>query len=183
MNSIKRYFFNTIIVILAFVIAFSLVELAVRIFCPQEVGPIRFAFNPELGGDTGTISKRESGISLGFILLRITTTPLGMRGSREYPEKKETEYRILMIGDSFTYGFGVNDDQTFAALVEKDLRADRLSVEVMNAGAPGKGTDYELKCFQTVGRKFHPDLTVLGFFCNDFQDNARGEYYNIGKQG
>jgi hypothetical protein len=56
-------------------------------------------------------------------------------------------------------------------------------VEVMNAGAPGKGTDYALKCFQTVGRKFHPDLTVLGFFCNDFQDNARGEYYTIGRRG
>ena len=63
------------------------------------------------------------------------------------------------------------------------MRADRLSVEVMNAGCPGKGTDYELKCFQTVGRKFHPDLTVLGFFGNDFQDNARGEYYNIGRRG
>jgi hypothetical protein len=40
-----------------------------------------------------------------------------------------------------------------------------------------------LKLFETMGRKFHPDLTVLCFFCNDFQDNARGEYYNIGKQG
>ncbi len=53
------------------------------------------------------------------------------------------------------------------------MRADHLSVEVMNAGCPGKGTDYELKSFQTVGRKFHPDLTVLGFFGNDFQDNDR----------
>ena len=65
----------------------------------------------------------------------------------------------------------------------KTCAAGRLSVEVMNAGCPGKGTDYELKCFQTVGRKFHPDLTALCFFSNDFQDNDRGEYYNIGKRG
>jgi hypothetical protein len=90
---------------------------------------------------------------------------------------------VLFLGDSFTYGTGVNDDQTFAAQVEADLIKARLSAEVLNAGCPGKGTDYELKFFQTVGRKFHPDLTVLCFFCNDFQDNARGDYYNIGKQG
>jgi hypothetical protein len=108
---------------------------------------------------------------------------VGWRGRREYRETKPTDYRVLFLGDSFTYGLGVNDDQTFAAPVEQDLHADHLSVEVMNAGAPGKGTDYALKCFQTVGRKFPPDLTVLGFFCNDFQDNARGEYYNIGSRG
>jgi hypothetical protein len=96
---------------------------------------------------------------------------------------KPTDYRVLFLGDSFTYGTGVNDDQTFVARIEKILRAEPLSVEVLNAGCPGKGTDYALKCFQTVGRKFHPDLTVLGVFCNDFQDNARGEYYNIGRQG
>jgi hypothetical protein len=182
MNSIRRYLFNTSIVILAFVIAFSLVELAVRIFCPQEVGPIRFAFNPELGEIPVPYQKGIRHFP-GVYTFAYNNNSLGMRGTREYQEKKETAYRILMIGDSFTYGFGVNDDQTFAVLVEKDLRADSLSVEVMNAGAPGKGTDYALKYFQTVGRKFHPDLTILMFFCNDFQDNARGEYYSIGKQG
>jgi hypothetical protein len=151
-------------------------------FCPQEVGPIRFAFNPELGEIPVPYQKGIRHFP-GVYTFAYNNNSLGMRGSREYQEKKETEYRILMLGDSFTYGFGVNDDQTFAALVEKDLRADRLSVEVLNAGCPGKGTDYALKCFQTVGRKFHPDLTVLGFFCNDFQDNARGEYYNIGRRG
>ncbi len=108
---------------------------------------------------------------------------LGWRGRREYREAKQTEFRVLFLGDSFTYGTGVNDDQTFAALVEKELRADRMSVEVINAGCPGKGTDYELKFFQTVGRKYHPDLTVLAFYPNDFQDNSRDEYYYVGKGG
>jgi hypothetical protein len=82
--------------------------------------------------------------------------------------------RVLFLGDSFTYGLGVNDDQTFAVRVEKDLRADRLSVEVMNAGAFGKGTDYALKCFRTVGRKFHPGLIVLGFLATIFRTTPGG---------
>ncbi len=82
--------------------------------------------------------------------------------------------RVLFLGDSFTYGPGVNDDRSCAVQVEKDLRADRLSMEVMNAGAPGKGTDYALKCFRTVGRKFHPDLIVLGFFATIFRTTPGG---------
>ncbi len=96
---------------------------------------------------------------------------------------KQTEYRVLFLGDSFTYGTGVGDDQTFAARLEKAFSAAQLSVEVLNAGCPGKGTDYALKCFQTVGRKFYPDLTILCFFCNDFDDNALGRYYDIGRRG
>jgi hypothetical protein len=169
-------------VLLSLLVAFAVAEVAVRYFSPQEVGPVRFACLPELGHIPVPGQQGERRFP-GVFAFRYSNNSLGWRGRREYQEKKQTDYRVLFLGDSFTYGLGVNDDQTFAAQIEKGLRADRLSVEVMNAGAPGKGTDYALKCFQTVGRKFHPDLTVLGFFCNDFQDNARGEYYNIGRRG
>jgi hypothetical protein len=179
---VKSLFFKIIGMFLSFLVAFAIAEGAVRLFRPQEVGPVRFACHPELGeipvpGQHGV--RRLPGV----FTFTYSNNSLGWRGSREYQEAKPTAYRVLFLGDSLTYGIGVNDDQTFAARVEKFLNADRLSVEVMNAGDPGKGTDYALKCFQAVGRKFHPDLTVLGFFCNDFQDNERGEYYNIGKRG
>ena len=180
--AVVKLFFRIIGVLLSFLVAFAVAEVAVRHFSPQEVGPVRFACLPELG-DIPVPGQQGERRFPGVFTFRYSNNSLGWRGRREYRETKPTDYRVLFLGDSFTYGLGVNDDQTFAAQVEKDLRADRLSVEVLNAGAPGKGTDYALKCFQTVGRKFHPDLTVLGFFCNDFQDNARGEYYNIGSRG
>jgi hypothetical protein len=178
----RSFFFSIIIVLLSFLVAFAVAEVAVRRISPQEVGPVRFACVPELG-DIPVPGQQGERRFPGVFTFRYSNNSLGWRGRREYREAKPTEYRVLFLGDSFTYGLGVNDDQTFAALVERSLRTDRLSVEVMNAGCPGKGTDYALKCFQTVGGKFHPDLTVLGFFCNDFQDNARGEYYNIGIRG
>jgi hypothetical protein len=178
----RSFFFIIIAVLLSLLVAFAVAEVAVRYISPQEVGPTRFACLPELGyiPVPGQQGERRSP---GVFAFRYSNNSLGWRGRREYRETKPTEYRVLFLGDSFTYGIGVNDDQTYAAQVEQDLRADRLSVEVLNAGAPGKGTDYALKCFQTVGSKYHPDLTVLGFFCNDFQDNARGEYYTIGRRG
>jgi len=177
-----RSFVAIICVLLSFLVAFAVAEVAVRYVSPQEVGPARFACLPELGYIPVPCQQGERRFP-GVFAFRYSNNSLGWRGRREYRETKATDYRVLFLGDSYTYGLGVDDDQTFAAQVEKDLRADLLSVEVMNAGVPGKGTDYALKCFQTVGRKFHPDLTVLGFFCNDFQDNARGEYYNIDSRG
>jgi hypothetical protein len=182
MTLVRRLFLTIAAVLCGLVVALALAEGAVRLFSPQEVGPVRFACDPELGEIPvpGQQGRRDLP---GVFRFTYRNNSLGWRGGKEYREAKETDYRVLFLGDSFAYGIGVNDDQTVAARLEKDLQAEGLSVEVMNAGCPGKGTDYALKSFQTMGRTFHPDLTVLCVFSNDFQDNARGEYYNIDKQG
>jgi hypothetical protein len=179
---VVKYLLFIIGVLLGLLVALAVAEVAVRLISPQEVGPVRFACHPELG-DIPVPGQQGERRLPGVFTFRYSNNSLGWRGRREYREVKPTDYRVLFLGDSFTYGLGVNDDQTFAAQVEKDLRAGLGSVEVMNAGCPGKGTDYALKCFQTVAHKFHPDLTALGFFVNNFQDNARGEYYTIGRRG
>jgi hypothetical protein len=178
----KSIFLKIIGVLLGFLVALAVAEVAVRHFSPQEVGPVRFTCDPQLGDIPVPLQQGVRNAPGGFTF-RYSNNSLGWRGSWEYLPVKQTQYRVLFLGDSFTYGTGVNDDQTFAVQVQKDLSAAQQSVEVLNAGCPGKGTDYALKCFQTVGRKFYPDLTVLCFFCNDFEDNARGQYYNIGTRG
>jgi hypothetical protein len=178
----RSIFFKIIGVLLGLLVAFAIAEVAVRHFCPQAVGPVRFACDPELGYIPVPYQQGVRKAPGGFTF-KYSNNSLGWRGSWEYRPVKSTEYRVLFLGDSFTYGIGVNDDQTFAVQVQKALSAAHLSVEVLNAGCPGKGTDYALKCFQTEGQKFHPDLTILGFTVNDYQDNERSEYYNIDKWG
>jgi lysophospholipase L1-like esterase len=182
MAAVRSVLFKILGVLGSLLLALAIAEGAVRLISPQEVGPVRFVCNPELG-EIPVPGQHGERKFPGVFTFTYSNNSLGWRGRREYQPRKQTRYRVLFLGDSFTYGIGVNDDQTFPAEVGKKLKADDLSVEVMNAGCPGKGTDYELKLFQTVGYKFHPDLTVLCFFCNDFQDNARGEYYNITKRG
>jgi hypothetical protein len=178
----RSVFFKIIGVLLGFLVAFAVAEVAVRHFSPQEVGPVRFACDPELG-DIPVPHQQGVRNAPGGFTFKYSNNSLGWRGSWEYRTVKQTEFRVLFLGDSFTYGTGVDDNQTFATQVQKALSAAQLSVEVLNAGCPGKGTDYALKCFQTVGRKFSPDLTVLCFFYNDFEDNSWGQYYNIGPRG
>jgi lysophospholipase L1-like esterase len=178
----KRLLLNFLCVIISLMIAFGIAEVAVRIYAPQEVAPIRFKFDPQLG-DIPTPNQRGRKIRPGVFDYTFSHNSLGLRGSKEYSLQKNTEHRLLFLGDSFTYGFGVSDDQTFAYLTEKRLLNDRLSVEVINSGNSGRGTDYELKFYQVVGYKFNPDLVILCFCANDFIDNERGEFYRVSADG
>jgi lysophospholipase L1-like esterase len=62
-----------------------------------------------------------------------TINNLGFRGPDINLTNVKDRYRILMLGDSFTMGKGVSDDQTFSALLEKSLNKDH-KVQVFNAG-------------------------------------------------
>jgi hypothetical protein len=179
---VKKLFFSVVALFVAFAVAFAIAEAAVRLISPQEVGPVRFTCHPELGEIPVPGQQGQRNAPGGFSF-RYHNNSLGWRGPWEYRPAKRTDYRVLFLGDSFTYGIGVNDDQTFPLRIEQKLNAANISVEALNGGCPGKGTDYAVKLFETVGAKFHPDLTVLSFFRNDFQDNARGKYYDINKQG
>jgi lysophospholipase L1-like esterase len=90
----------------------------------------------------------------------------------EYSEQKPPDvYRIVMLGDSTTLGWGVPLDQTVAKILERDLNRAGLPgyrrVEVLNAGVGNYGTVQEASHYRTFDRVFHPDLVVLEYFIND----------------
>lgn len=75
--------------------------------------------------------------------------------------------RIFLIGDSFTYGLGVEDEATFAAQL-----ARRTGAHVINAGVNAYGLDQALLMWEEEGRALHPDVVVLGYYTDDFHRNA-----------
>ena len=179
---VKYLVYRIIALLLGFSVALGAAEMAVRVWRPQEVGPSRFAFDRELGEIPVPRQKGQRSYP-GVYEFNYSNNSQGFRGSREYGPKQPGSFRLLLLGDSFTYGIGVNDDQTFACHLEQSLRQHQPATEVINAGCAGKGTDYALKLFQTRGAKLQPEVTVLCFFPNDFQDNARGEYYDLKPRG
>lgn len=90
---------------------------------------------------------------------------LGFRGGTEHAERG-TGPRILTIGDSFTYGLGVRDEETFAAQLGKLTKA-----EVINAGVNAYGVDQALLMWEQDGRRFKPEVVVLGYYVDDFYRN------------
>jgi lysophospholipase L1-like esterase len=91
---------------------------------------------------------------------------LGMRGSEPRTEAQTT---VLLLGDSVTFGYYVQAESTFAALL-----ADRLggggTVEVLNGGVGGYNTYTELQWYRCHGKSLDPDIVVLCFCPNDVDD-------------
>ena len=95
----------------------------------------------------------------------------GLR-DREYSEAKPSNvFRVMMLGDSTTFGWGVREEDTAAKFLERKLNAHLPpgfdKVEVINAGVGNYDTVQEVTYYETRGKAFHPDLVVLVFFIND----------------
>jgi hypothetical protein len=102
----------------------------------------------------------------------IEINSLGLRGP-ELPAREPGELRVILLGDSFVAGFEVEQSETFAVLMERQLRGRmRRPVRVINAGVRGYGTDQSLLWFRERGRELRPDLVVAVFSANDFEDNV-----------
>jgi hypothetical protein len=92
---------------------------------------------------------------------------LGFRGPELAPSRSPGKLRVLVLGDSFTYGIGVADEETFSARLEAlDPR-----FEVLNTGVNGYGTAQELLLLRDQGLALRPDVVVLVFFWNDVGNN------------
>lgn len=99
----------------------------------------------------------------------------------DYGKKQEEAFRILGLGDSFAFGWGVESEQSFFKVLEKMLNKRIRSFapppfrryEAINAGIPGFGTYEALALTKSVGLKYEPDLVVLAFYeGNDYKNNG-----------
>lgn len=95
----------------------------------------------------------------------------GLRDREFSLEKPAGVYRILMLGDSTTFGWGVAEENTVAKILERRLgqtcSPGPCRFEVLNAGVGNYGTVQEYTHYLTYDRAFHPDLVVLEYFIND----------------
>ena len=80
--------------------------------------------------------------------------------------------RVLMLGDSITFGSGVRDEETFCALMAR--RHD-----VVNLGVEGYGTDQELLKLEREGLAYHPDVVVLNFTVANDIWNVRSRWDEV----
>jgi len=103
--------------------------------------------------------------------------------SPEYPVKKpEGRKRILVLGDSFAWGFNVANEDMFSRVMEKKLRAANIEVDIMNAAVSGWGTDQEYLFLLHEGLRYKPDIVVLALFAgNDPLNNANSRQYSLEK--
>ncbi len=107
--------------------------------------------------------------------VEIRLNSLGLRGP-DLPDRKDPEeQRVLVLGDSFVWGYGMVQEETFCHRLELGLRhSTGHAVRVGNAGAPSYGLLKQVATLRRVERAFEPDVVVACVFLgNDFVDDLR----------
>jgi lysophospholipase L1-like esterase len=164
------------LLLVALAVSFALVELAFRLFWTL---PPWFAEFQQAGMYVATAD--------GDVALRpgyrgelvvdapttIATNALGMRGP-EVAAKRADERRLLVLGDSVVWGYGVEYADTFAARLQAGLTADGGAWTVGNAGVPGYGSKHMALHLARLDQPFGADaFVVCGYLGNDPLDDAQ----------
>ncbi len=102
----------------------------------------------------------------------------GLRDS-EIQEKRSYEKRIIILGDSITFGHGMNNDETFPNQLERIYREHGRRIDVINAGIKGYGTDQSYSLFVKRLRQLEPDLVIFAVCINDVFDNINLPLFTI----
>jgi hypothetical protein len=111
---------------------------------------------------------------------RFVSNDRGFRDVRRFPYAKPAgTFRVLSLGDSHTQGYEVRQEATFSSVLERYLRGRGLKAEVLNAGVSGFSTAEELAFLENEGYKYEPDVVVLGFYANDFEDNLKAGLFAL----
>src|SRR4051794_18112933 len=166
------------LLLLGFSVGISLLiaEVAVRLARPQAVmtvsrglyvpdPPRRYRLRP---GFRGTVSNRVE------FDTPVTINREGLRGPEVGPKAAGT-LRVLVLGDSFAFGVGAQEGETYPARLQEALRSRGVRAEVLNAGAPGYGVPDEAAWFERWGQPLAPDVVLITVFLgNDLQDAVPG---------
>jgi len=91
------------------------------------------------------------------------------------PIKRRNSFRILFLGDSFTFGIGAPKGKGFVDDVRRTLEKfpEPPRVEVMNAGCPGSDPVFYLQVLKRQMLRYHPDLVVMMINSSDIDDISR----------
>lgn len=110
-------------------------------------------------------------VALEQAQISITSTEhinsFGCRG-REPDDLDSYDHRVLVLGDSFAQGILVEEDETFSARLEDELRhSTGRKTLVANSGVIGYSTEQEYYTLEELASRLRPDVAVLCFYGND----------------
>lgn len=98
-----------------------------------------------------------------------------MRLIGEFPAKRADTFRIIALGDSLTYGYGIAQEDTYSSVLEKELSGS-FRVEVLNLGVSGAQSEDVYGILKKQASLLQPDLVFYGVCLNDFLPSGVGQY-------
>jgi hypothetical protein len=162
-----------ILTLSSILVSLILIEAAVRVFDPfgvsyfQEASRYHLAWLP----DPILVYKHAPGLRQTYQGVDVFINELGLR-DRKLEKKRDGELRILLLGDSVTFGWGVPIEATFGRKVESTLASKlKRPVRTVNTGVGGYNTVQEYAVLKTYAEVVDPDVVVLLYVSNDIERN------------
>ena len=146
-------------------ISLLVLEVGARVFASMTHQERGMTFDSDLGWRP--LPNVEKIGTVWGVVRPATTNSHGWRDRERTFEKPTGMLRAVAIGDSFTFGVGVDDGERFTDLLEGMVD----DVEVINLGVAGYGTDQELRVLETQAFSYDPDAVILTVcVLNDLDD-------------
>jgi hypothetical protein len=122
-----------------------------------------------LSPDPRVVYELVPDLDVDFLGARLRTNADGFRGKALPPARTRAAVRVVGLGDSVMFGWGVSEEETYLARLVPLLEGASPGVawEVMNTAVPGYNTVMEVATLEAKGLRFDPDLVVLNFVGND----------------
>ncbi len=154
---------------ISLMIGFILLELMLRMFLPAPVSCRLY----EADENVFFKNKADVNVSVNYIDYNVNyeINDEGLREDRGFYDNKN-EKRVLTLGDSFVFGWGLNKESTFQEILEARLEKESgKDIEVINAGVSGWATQQAFVYLNKTIDRFEPDAVMYGFFNNDVKED------------
>ena len=176
---------NLAAICISLAVAFGLGEVVMRVAfhgsMDFDMEMWKYATQIKVANDDPRVVHEHRPNGRAFLMgTEVTTNSFGLREGERTKQKPPGTYRIVALGDSITMGWGVQQDMTFPAQLERMLNAQPpkgfpqgLRYEVLNLGVGNYNTAQEVMRLKNLGLAFDPDLIILGYFINDAEPTPK----------
>jgi hypothetical protein len=166
-----KFIQNFLVLSLTFLVTSGIIEVGLRYFMPIDYRPppSELAY---VGRET--IYQASTIPNLDYDLkpnvagtaqnVPVKTNSYGMRDDEPLPGDRE---RIVVIGDSFAFGFGVPQDDLFPLLLEQKLNSVADKYDVLNLTVPGYNVQDEVNILKARGLLWQPKTIIIAYVLND----------------
>jgi len=164
-------------------------EISLRLFYPlisdYDLEMFRYAAYGKMPGSVPGLSHKHKPGAY-FNKLYGVEVKINSNGLRDYEysfKKPLNTYRILVLGDSITFGWGVPFEKVYSKVLESRLNknGDRVSYQVINAGVGNYQIKDEVSLLKYEGMKYDPDMIILGYFVDDPKINETPRFFYLKK--
>jgi lysophospholipase L1-like esterase len=132
-------------------------------------GRARLGHVVRLSADPRIVYELVPGLDVSFLGAPLLTNADGFRGPLVPAARTRPAVRVVGLGDSVMFGWGVSEEDTYLARLARLMEATSPGVawERVNTAVPGYNTVMEVATLEAKGLRFDPDLVILNFVGND----------------